>query len=136
MILQAIVTSYLGPTDYRPGRISAKAAAGRLVVNWNPAFSPAANHKAAAEKLANRFGWLDNGAELAGGGLPDNSYCWVLACPAAAVAELRAACKDAVEWVEAAAGTGVLDSHGFADDMRVSARNIRVRAGLPPATRE
>lgn len=56
--MQAIETRYLGPTNARGSRIRAKAAAGSLTVSYDHALNSAANHKAAAVALANKFGWL------------------------------------------------------------------------------
>ena len=57
MALQSIVTRYLGPTNYRGSRVKATASAGSAVVSWDCSLSADANHKAAAEALARKFGW-------------------------------------------------------------------------------
>jgi hypothetical protein len=54
---QAIVTRYLGPTNSRGSRIAARASAGRCFVEYEDGLSPDRNHRAAAMKLANKFGW-------------------------------------------------------------------------------
>lgn len=69
---QAIVTKYLGPTNFRGSRIKANASAGSVTVSYNPAMNSEDNHRAAAEALARKFDWLDN-ATLHGGGMPDGS---------------------------------------------------------------
>lgn len=75
---QAIVTKYLGPTDHRGSRVSARAAAGRFTIPWDSALDTPANHRKAARGLADRFGWLDLN-DLVGGSLPDSSgYAFVL----------------------------------------------------------
>ncbi len=71
---QAIVTKYLGPTDYRGGRVSVRTQRGRRVYGWNHALSPERNHEAAAEQYARDAGWH---GRLQGGGLPDGGYCFV-----------------------------------------------------------
>lgn len=74
---QAITTKYLGPTNYRGGRIVARATAGRLVMDWRHDLGIEENHRFAARRLAYKLGW--DGA-WAGGGLPDDrGYCFVLA---------------------------------------------------------
>lgn len=69
---QAIVTKYIGPTNFRGSRIKATASAGNVTVSYDPALNSEDNHLAAAEALANKFGWLEN-ATLHGGGMPDGS---------------------------------------------------------------
>ena len=80
-MLQAIVTKYHGPTNYKGSRISARAEAGRVVLAYDYALNPDENHKAAAQALAARYGWTEaNGyPALAGGALPGNAgYCFVM----------------------------------------------------------
>lgn len=67
---QAIVTRYLGPTDRRGARVKATAAAGSVTVSWDHALDQAANHAAAAQALAAKFGW---GGRWYAGGLPDEA---------------------------------------------------------------
>ncbi len=62
---QAIVTKYLGPTNFRGSRVKASAQAGSVTVSWDDALDSDANHTRAAEALANKFGWP--GAFCAGG---------------------------------------------------------------------
>ena len=71
--MQAIVTKYLGPTNYHGARVKAKAQAGSLTLPWDNALDIDDNHEKAARALALRHGWLDNGGKLVGGGLPDGS---------------------------------------------------------------
>jgi hypothetical protein len=66
-MFQAIVTKYIGPTNYRGSRIVAKAAAGRIYVSYDHALNIEDNHTAAAEALANKFGWA---GWWRGGGMP------------------------------------------------------------------
>ena len=70
---QAIVTEYFGPTEHRPGRVIAKAFAGKVIYNWNDALDIDENHLQAAVQLANKFGWLTNGYRLIAGGMPCGS---------------------------------------------------------------
>lgn len=78
LIMQAIRTKYRGPTDRTGSRIVASSQAGRVIMPYAHELNLAGNHRAAAEKLANKFGWLTPGWELAGGGLPDGSVAHVL----------------------------------------------------------
>jgi hypothetical protein len=76
---QAILTKYIGPTDSRCAKVKAKAQAGSLIVAWDDALDVDQNHDAAANKLAESLGWLEN-RKLIGGGLPDgtgNAYILV-----------------------------------------------------------
>ena len=82
--LQAITTRYLGPTNTKPGRLVAQAEAMRSVVPWDHSLNVNDNHKAAAEKLAHLMGWMDDGAQLHGGGLSHvkaSINVWVLVQP-------------------------------------------------------
>lgn len=47
----AIVTKYLGPTNHRPGRISARCGTDKLTVSWDYNLSVVDNHTAAARAL-------------------------------------------------------------------------------------
>jgi hypothetical protein len=79
MMYQAIVTKYLGPTNFRGGRVKATAEAGSITLFWDCSLNSDANHRRAAEALAARFGWIDgfNGT-LHGGGLPNQTgYAFV-----------------------------------------------------------
>ncbi len=73
MIVQGIITKYLPVTNHRGSRIKAAAAAGSITVPYDHALNIENNHYAAAEALANKFGWLANGWELVQGGSPDGS---------------------------------------------------------------
>jgi hypothetical protein len=66
-MFQAIVTKYIGPTNYRGSRIVAKAAAGRIYVSYDHALNIDDNHLAAARALARKYGWP---GEWHGGGMP------------------------------------------------------------------
>lgn len=58
MIIQAIETKYLGPTNTRPGRIKAKAWAGSITVEWDHSLSVEKNHESAASALRQKLGWV------------------------------------------------------------------------------
>lgn len=77
--MQAITTKYLGPTNFRGGRIKAQAWAGSITVSWDHALDTDGNHDAAALALVRKLGWdkadrihmrLD--PVLYRGGLPNN----------------------------------------------------------------
>lgn len=80
-MLQAIVTKYHGPTNYKGSRISARAEAGRVIVSYDYALNVDENHKSAAQALAERLGWTEAKGypALVGGALPGNAgYCFVM----------------------------------------------------------
>ena len=66
----AIVTKYLGPTNYRGARIKADAGEGRkLTISYPHEISGDTNvHAAAAIALCQKMGWDDD--DLLGGGTP------------------------------------------------------------------
>ena len=75
MIRQAIVTKFIGPTNFRGSRVKATAAAGTVTVSWDHSLNPEQNHSLAAETLATKYNWQGS---WYGGGLPnDSSYCFV-----------------------------------------------------------
>jgi hypothetical protein len=74
-ILQAIVTKYIGPTDTRGSRVKATAAAGSVTLHWDSALNSESNHAAAAQALANKYGW--RGAWYCGGMPNDSGYVFV-----------------------------------------------------------
>lgn len=56
--MQSIITKYHGPRNVRGSRVSATATGGlRRTYTWNDAKSADDNHKDAAAKLAQEFGW-------------------------------------------------------------------------------
>lgn len=78
--MQAIVTKYLGPTNYRGSRVKATCQAGSLILPWDDALDVEANHDMAASALRTKLGWdLNVHGERAGtrkmcrGALPDNT---------------------------------------------------------------
>lgn len=71
--MQAIVTKFLGPTDFRPSRIKASCAALSRIYPWEDGLDPWENHKWAAERLAKELGWMYKDDILIGGTLPKSS---------------------------------------------------------------
>jgi hypothetical protein len=57
----AILTKYIGPTNFKGSRVKAFTAQGKysssLTLSWDDALSVEANHIAAAEALASRLEW-------------------------------------------------------------------------------
>lgn len=80
-MLQAIRTRYLGPTNYKPGRIVASAPAGKVTLEYDHALRNAdANHRRAAEALAERYGWTgERYGPLVAGGLDNKGNVYVFA---------------------------------------------------------
>lgn len=70
--MQAIITKFLGATNYRPARVSARCQAKRIIVSWDHALDVDDNHYKAAAMLAEQLGW-DAYGPLVGGGLPDGT---------------------------------------------------------------
>lgn len=78
-MFQAIQTKFLGPTNVKGSRVKAWAEAGSITVSWDYSLDSAGNHRAAAEKLAAKSGWVgEHYGEMVGGSLPGNSgYAFV-----------------------------------------------------------
>lgn len=74
MLGQAITTRFLGPTYFKGSRVVAKAAAGRIIVDWDHRLNPEENHKAAAIALAKRLEWRGT---WFGATLPDQNHVFV-----------------------------------------------------------
>jgi|SRR5579872_3314578 len=83
--MYAIETYFIGPTNHRGARIVARVMergtgwAGnhpqrRLILEWDHAKNPDANHRAAALALATKLGW--SGAWF-GGGSDSGATIWV-----------------------------------------------------------
>jgi hypothetical protein len=76
---QAITTKFLPCTNNRDSRIKATSGGGLSVVTtWDHDVDAAENHQAAAELLANKYGWIRAGERLIGGGTKDG-YAFVIA---------------------------------------------------------
>ena len=71
--MQAIETRWLGPTDTKSNRISARCDAGRIILPWDNSLNQELNHRAAARTLAIKLGWLGTWASGSVPSLP-NSY--------------------------------------------------------------
>ncbi len=84
IIRQAIVTKFLGPTNFRGARVKATSAAGlHVVVPWDYSFNVEDNHVFAARALAEKLSWTDGTDfdDWAGGSLSDG-YVFVYVHPA------------------------------------------------------
>ena len=57
---QAIETKYHGPSNVKGARVSARAAGGRVILDWDHALPIVANHTAAAMALATKLDWKAN----------------------------------------------------------------------------
>lgn len=77
-IYQAIQTRYIGPTNYRGSRVKATAETGSVTLSWDNALNATDNHRIAAEALANRHGWISNGARLVGGCISGPGFVWTV----------------------------------------------------------
>ena len=84
--MQAILTKYLAPTDYRGGRVKAQGNRTSVTVSWNHALSVPENHRVAAKAYAEKMGWTPDqaacfSANWCEGSMPEASpwsYCYVL----------------------------------------------------------
>jgi hypothetical protein len=71
--MQAIMTKFLEPTNFRGSRVKAIADAGSLTVSWDYSLDFESNHRAAAEALRDKLGWTTEFyGDLVGGALPGN----------------------------------------------------------------
>jgi hypothetical protein len=78
-MFQAIVTKYIGPTNFRGSRVKATCQAGSLTIPWDDALNADGNHRAACNALRMKLNWTERGPhKLVGGALPDGkSYAFV-----------------------------------------------------------
>lgn len=79
--MQAILTTYHGPTESLDHRITARCDARRKTYPYDDALSIEENHACAAKMLAQSLGWLDRGERtytIHSGSLPGGSWCHVL----------------------------------------------------------
>jgi hypothetical protein len=60
--MQAITTTYHGPTNTKGSRITARCAGGSKTVWYDHALSLEANHRSAAYDLAHKMGWASHSA--------------------------------------------------------------------------
>jgi hypothetical protein len=56
--MQAIITKYLGPTNTKGSRIKATCAAGSLTRSYDNGLDSDGNHRAVAEALCVKMGWV------------------------------------------------------------------------------
>lgn len=70
---QAIITKYLGPTNFRGSRIKAKCYGGSVTVSYRCELNTDQNHLEAAKALQAKMGWTN---KLIGGSL-DNGYVFI-----------------------------------------------------------
>jgi hypothetical protein len=56
--MQAILTKYHGPTNFKGSRISAQADSCRIYLPYDHALNIEENHRAAAHAYADKLGWL------------------------------------------------------------------------------
>ena len=68
--MQAIITKWHAPTNYRAARVSAQCSARRIIVQWDHAYGVEGNHDEAALALAKALGWS---GEWVKGQRPDGS---------------------------------------------------------------
>lgn len=74
---QAIETRFLGPTNHRGARVTARANAGRVTIGWNFESSVEQNHWRAAEALAVCLGWAWGDHWVCGGSADGLGYVFV-----------------------------------------------------------
>jgi hypothetical protein len=60
--MQAIVTKFIGPTNYRGARYKATCEAGTLTLDSDHALGSEANHVRVARALIKRLGWFHDTA--------------------------------------------------------------------------
>lgn len=51
--MQAIITKYIPPTNYKPSRIRAKCERGSIILSWDSELDTKDNHRAAIATEAN-----------------------------------------------------------------------------------
>lgn len=77
--MQAIRTTYKGPSSTQNSRFFAKCAAGSITVPYDHELDAQGNHEAACKALCVKLGWTDeNGyTNTVSGGLDDGSFVHV-----------------------------------------------------------
>jgi hypothetical protein len=75
--MQAIETKYIGPTDTKGGRISARCEARRIVRDVDHSLGIEERHTAVARELINLLGW--HGHWICGA-VPSNPNGYIFAC--------------------------------------------------------
>lgn len=56
---QAIVTKYMGATNYKPGRVKATCEARSVTLSYDHGLSTYENHRAAMAELCRVMGWQE-----------------------------------------------------------------------------
>lgn len=81
--MQAIVTKFLGPTNFRGACVKAECEAGKLTVLWDDGLNSEENHDKAALALSAKLGWDKRPYGAMYRGSPPNSkgYTYVFAAP-------------------------------------------------------
>lgn len=77
MTLQGIETYYIGPTNYKPGRVKARAYSSSAVVEWDYALNIECNHRRAAMALIQKNAWPVTGWIQGGAAGKDGGYYFV-----------------------------------------------------------
>lgn len=78
ILMQAIITKYLGPTNTKGSRIKASCAAGSVTIDYPDELSGIDCHAKAAYALLAKMHW---GYKLVGGQLPSQEYAFVMVDP-------------------------------------------------------
>ena len=120
---QAITTKYHGPGNVRGSRVTARAQAGSVSVEWDDALNSDENHRAAARALCAKVGWTD---PLAHGVTSDGSHVFVqIPAPEVDPKELL---EDIKSWIR---DRGFID--GVHYDEESILQSIDKILGAPPA---
>lgn len=53
--MQAIETKFIGPTNFKGSRVTAKCQRGSTIIDWDHSLSTEGNHEAAAKALIEKF---------------------------------------------------------------------------------
>lgn len=72
---QPIITKSIGPSNTKGSRISASAAAGRIIRTRSYEGTEYEQHKEVALELCNKFGW--NFSALVGSQTKDGNFVWL-----------------------------------------------------------
>lgn len=79
--MQALVTTYVPPTNTKAQKIKVTTASGSKSYSWDHSVDAHANHKQAAIAHAKSLGWVKAGDKIVFGGNPkDSGYTGVIVC--------------------------------------------------------
>lgn len=79
--MQALVTTYVPPTNTKPARVEVTTALGSKSYSWDHSVDAHSNHKQAAVAHAKFLGWVKAGDKIVFGGNPKgNGYSGVVVC--------------------------------------------------------